>query len=96
MKSIISDKKECYFCHSQNWIEEHHIFGGAMRKKSEKYGLKVYLCHFCHNEPPNGIHHNAGRNLHLKQLGQRAFKKTYPDKDFRAEFYKNYLEENHD
>lgn len=30
-------------CGSTKWIERHHIFGGALRKKSEKYGLVVDL-----------------------------------------------------
>lgn len=34
----------CWLCGRWGWLEEHHIFGGANRKKSEKYGLKVGLC----------------------------------------------------
>ena len=30
----------CWLCGRWGWLEEHHIFGGANRKKSEKYGLK--------------------------------------------------------
>ena len=91
MDSIISKEKRCYLCGSENWIESHHIFGAADRKKSEKYGLKVYLCHYCHNEPPNGVHHNAGNNRLLKQIGQRAFMLKYPNLDFMAIFGRNYL-----
>ena len=57
MKSIIQSERECFICGSP-YVEEHHIFGGAYRKKSEQYGLKVFLCHCDHNEPPNGVHHN--------------------------------------
>lgn len=91
MKSIISEDKCCYICGSTHWLEKHHIFGAANRKKSEKYGLTVYLCHNCHNEPPNGVHHNAEKNNWLKQQGQKAFMEKYPHKDFMAEFGKNYL-----
>jgi len=91
MKSIITDEKKCFFCGSYRRIEEHHIFGAANRKNSEKYGLKVPLCHYCHNEPPNGVHHNRERNLTLKRLGQRAFNMTYPELDFMKIFGRNYL-----
>ena len=41
------DERVCWLCGRNgngDPLECHHIFGGAMRKKSEKYGLKVYLC----------------------------------------------------
>jgi hypothetical protein len=91
MTSIVWNEKKCFLCGSSQWLEKHHIFGGANRKKSEKYGLTVYLCHYCHNEPPNGVHHNASNMLLLKKIGQDAFQKHFPDKDFLKEFGKNYL-----
>ena len=39
---------ECWLCGrngSVDPLDKHHIFGGPYRKKSEKYGLVVYLCH---------------------------------------------------
>lgn len=92
MKSIIQKEKECYFCHTTYWLEEHHIFGAANRKKSEKYGLKVWLCHNDHNEPPLGVHHNKERMQKLHEIGQESFIKEYPDKDFLKEFGRNYLD----
>jgi hypothetical protein len=90
MKSIIQSERECFICGSP-YVEEHHIFGGAYRKKSEQYGLKVFLCHCDHNEPPNGVHHNKSTMQYFHELGQKAFEKHYPDKDFRKEFGRNYL-----
>lgn len=80
-------------CGSTQWIERHHIFGGALRKKSEKYGLVVDLCHYCHNESPNGVHFNKDKMLKLKQYGQlKAMRENgWSVEDFRKEFYKNYL-----
>ena len=80
-------------CGSTVWIEKHHIFGGALRKKSEKYGLVVDLCHYCHNESPNGVHFNKGRMLELHQYGQRKAmaENNWTIEEFRKEFYKNYL-----
>ena len=90
INSIVWNEKKCFLCGSSQWLEKHHIFGGANRKKSDKYGIWVYLCHYCHNEPPNGVHYNAANMLLLKKIGQDAFQKTYPDKDFLREFGKNY------
>lgn len=93
-KSILQvDTHSCFLCGSHNWIEEHHVFGGANRKLSEKYGLKVYLCHWCHNEPPNGVHHNAEAAQKVKAYAQRKAMYHYgwTEDDFRRIFGKNYL-----
>lgn len=88
-------ERSCKLCGSHTCIERHHVFGGANRKKSEKYGLVVDLCHNCHNEPPYGVHHNKDLMLVLKQFGQRKvmLKQGWSKEDFIREFGKNYLEE---
>ena len=95
MKSILQkDKTRCYICGSSQWLEEHHIFGGnPNRKLSEKYGLKVHLCHYCHNEPPEGIHHNADNNRLLKANAQKEAMLHYgwSIDDFRRIYGKSYL-----
>ena len=91
MHSIISNEKKCFMCGSTKWLECHHIFGGANRKKSDKYGLVVYLCKWCHNEPPDGVHHNRDNMDWLRQIGQRRFNDVYPELNFRELFGKNYL-----
>ena len=91
-KSIIQKDKVCYICGTTASLEEHHIFVSS--NKSEKYGLKVYLCHKHHNEniPGDpGVHHSKALSVWLKQIGQRAFMGMYPEKDFLAEFGRNYL-----
>lgn len=92
-KSIISEEKRCYMCGSMRWLECHHIFEGYNRKKSEQYGLKVYLCHYCHNEPPNGVHHNKDNMLKLKRIAQEKAMKHYgwTVEQFREIFGKSYL-----
>lgn len=92
-KSIIQSDKQCYICGSNQWLEEHHCYGGANRKLSEKYGLKVWLCHYCHNEPPNGIHHNAEHNRLLKAQVQKLAMIHYKWslEDFRRLFGKSYI-----
>lgn len=83
----------CFLCGKYGPLEEHHVFGGATRKKSEKYGLVVDLCHACHNEPPRGAHHNKDTALYLHQWGQRKamLEQGWSTHDFIREFGKNYL-----
>ena len=93
-KSIMQvDNHSCCICGGHSWIEEHHVFGGANRKLSEKYGLKVYLCHWCHNEPPNGVHHNSENRQTLQRRAQENAMNHYgwTEDDFRRIFGKNYL-----
>lgn len=100
MKSIIqADKEHCFMCgknaHADYFgIEEHHVFSGTgIRPLSEKYGLKVYLCHHCHNEPPNGVHHNRERRLLLQKVVQKRAMKYYgwTTEQFIEIFRKNYI-----
>ena len=90
---IAGDTEGCYFCGSYRMIEWHHVFGASNRKKSTQYGLVVPLCRNCHNEPPNGVHHNASTNHWLKATVQRKAMDYYKwDVDtFRNIFGKNYL-----
>lgn len=83
----------CFLCGKYGQLERHHIFGGALRKKSEHYKLVVNLCHYCHNEPPNGVHFNKDKMLELHQIGQQKYMAEHNATidDFRREFYKNYL-----
>lgn len=83
----------CLMCGSSRWIERHHIFNGAYRKKSEKYGLVIDLCHYCHNEPPNGVHYNPGNMKKLKRYGQlKAMSENgWTVEEFIKQFGKNYL-----
>ena len=96
MDSIIQkNPSKCFICGSRHWLEWHHIFGGALRSKSERLGLKVRLCHYCHNEPPNGVHQNKEIRQKLQSFAQKKAMKHYgwSVEDFRREFYKNYIKE---
>ena len=94
MKSVLQEKDDrCAICGSRRWLEEHHVFFGPNRKNSEKFGLKVKLCHYCHNEPPHGVHHNRENDLRLKRMAQRKFEETYSREYFMLIFGRNYLGE---
>ena len=76
-KSLLqADTDSCYFC-GRPATEWHHIFNGADKKRSEKYGAMVHLCHMCHNAPPNektnfkgGLHYNYSKWNELKAKAQ--------------------------
>ena len=87
--------KRCFLCGKYGATERHHVFPGGLRKKSEKYGAVVDLCHWCHNEPPNGVHHNRARANLLKQRAQIMLMREqgWTKEDFIREFGKNYLDE---
>jgi hypothetical protein len=100
MESIIQkDRSHCFLCgrnaHADYWgLDEHHVFEGANRKKSEKYGLKVYICHDnCHIFGMNSVHRNAEVDKALKRLVQKKAMEHYgwSTEDFRAIFHKNYV-----
>lgn len=89
----------CYLCNLLGTkqigtlIEEHHVFGGANRRLSEHYGLKVYLCVAHHRIGDEAVHNNSDNMLLLREEGQRAFEEKHPDKNFREIFGRNYLPE---
>ena len=93
MKSIISTEKRCYLCGSPHWIEIHHVYPGFNRSTSDDYGLTVPLCHYCHNEPLNGVHHNKERRQALQASVQKKAMEHYgwTEEDFRTIFHKSYI-----
>lgn len=91
-KSIMQSEKVCYLSGRTDWLEKHHLYQGANRKLSEKYGLWVYLNHYWHNEPPNGVHFNKENMECLHKKGQEAFEKVHGTReDFMRIFGRNYL-----
>lgn len=98
MRSIMQDNPDvCYLCGRLGGfdpLDKHHVFGGALRKKSEKYGLTVYLHHdSCHIFGPRSAHQSGETARYLHQQAQRAAMERYSwtVEDFRREFYKNYF-----
>ena len=93
-KIIMQSQKVCYVCSITQNLEAHHCFGAANRNKSEKYGLKIWLCHNHHNESipvDKGVHFNRYLDLRLKRMAQRQFEHIYGHELFMAEFHKNYI-----
>ncbi|MEG2769321.1 MAG: hypothetical protein RR902_00720 [Oscillospiraceae bacterium] len=87
--------KKCWLCGKNEKLEKHHIFGGAYRKSSEKYGLTVDLCgETCHRTGKQAAHNNKAVELKLKQYGQKKVmtEQNWSVQDFRLKFGKNYLD----
>lgn len=91
-KSVMTDNYEqCFLCGKYGPLEWHHVFGGANRKNSDRFGLVVPLCHACHNEPPDGVHFNREKMDDLRARGQRTFETIWSHDKFIEIFGENYL-----
>ena len=100
MKSIIQTEKECFLCGCRtpsgyyDGLEDHHVFfGTGNRAKSEKLGLKVWLCgETCHRTGKRAAHRNRETDLFIKRHAQQVYESTYGDRaDFIREFGRSYL-----
>ena len=100
MKSVIQKKKECFLCGCctptgfYDGLEDHHVFfGTSNRKKSEKYGLKVWLCgETCHRNGRKAVHRNRETDLFIKTQAQTVYEEMYGSRaDFIREFGRSYL-----
>lgn len=89
--------KQCFLCGRNgngDRLERHHIFGGARRQLSEKYGLTVYLCgDRCHRNGEYSAHRNAQVADYLHRYGQRKAMQEngWTAEQFAEIFGKNYL-----
>lgn len=94
MKSIITDKKECWVCGTTQGLHEHHIYPGYGRRKiSEREGLKLWLCGRHHNLSDEGVHFNPELDKELKILGETIWceKHGKTPEDFIKLMGRNYL-----
>lgn len=91
MKSILQAEKECWYTGETYELHKHHIFGGANRKNSEKYGLWVWLRPDLHNMSDAGVHFDREKDLELKQTAQAAFEQTHSREEFMRIFGRNWL-----
>ncbi len=88
---------KCFLCGRNgrgDRLERHHIYGGARRPLSEKYGLVVYLCgERCHRLGKYSAHQNAEIADYLHKYGQeKAMKENkWTVEQFIEVFGKNYL-----
>ena len=69
-KSLLQEEKACYITGSTSNLHRHHCFGSFNRKKSEKYGMWIYLRSDWHNLSDYGIHFDKELDLRVKRLAQ--------------------------
>ena len=92
-------ERKCWLCGrtgAADPLDEHHIFGGGLRNKSERYGLTVYLCHHrCHQFGKLSAHQNKETAEKLHKYGQiKAMREQgWTVEEFIMEFGKNYLDD---
>ena len=90
---------ECFLCGRNGCadpLDRHHVFGGGLRKKSERYGLVVDLCHHrCHEYGEAAAHQNEQTMDKLHRWGQRKamIEQGWSVDEFVRQFGKNYLSE---
>ena len=93
--SVFTDDMEhCYYTESP-LCERHHIFYGAQKKKSEKYGYIMPLAHHLHKFKKGSVHDspNKGLDLELKRKAYNHFLENHGTQDdFIAEFDRAYEE----
>ena len=103
-KSIVQTQKECYICRylaaQQGYygelpsagLHKHHImFGIANRKKSEHFGLWVYLCVPHHEYGPDAVHSNRDVRIFLCRIGQQVFEQKYSHEKYMQEFGRDWM-----
>lgn len=95
MESIMQNDKVCFLCGrngATDPLESHHVLGASNRKKSEQYGLKVWLCgDRCHRNGPGSVHRNRMVADNLKAAAQKTWEETYgTTNDFIRIFGRNY------
>lgn len=88
---------KCFLCGRNgngDPLERHHIFGGANRNLSEKYGLTVMLCgNRCHRNGEFAAHQCRTTAELLHQYGEKKWMQETGGtiEDFISIFGRNYL-----
>lgn len=91
--------RKCFLCGKNGCgdpLDRHHIFGEANRRKSDKLGLIVDLCHSeCHELGKYAVHNNAETMEKLHKYGQKKAMREqgWTVEEFIIEFGRNYLSE---
>lgn len=93
MKSIMQSNKQCFITGATQGLHKHHIFFGANRSNSEKYGLWVWLKWDYHiaDSPHTTPHNDKNTDDWLKRMAQRKFEESHSRDDFIRIFGRSWL-----
>lgn len=85
---------ECFFTKDPNKenLCIHHIFRGAFRDKSTKYGCWIWLRPEWHNQTNYSVHNDKKLEMKLQAMCQMAFEDKYGHELFMKEFKRDYIE----
>ena len=83
----------CEICEKPGVVETHHVWGGGLRPKAERYGAKARLCVKCHREGKTAVHKSAEKSQQLKAQHQARIMKEqgWDTTRFIWEFGRNYI-----
>lgn len=88
---LTNDMEHCLITGDSN-VAIHHVFNGANRNLSEKYGFLVPLRPDWHNMTSYSVHMDQKFDESLKRKAQWYYEENYGSReDFRREFGKSYL-----
>lgn len=91
MKSILQNKKECFYCGTTANLECHHVvFGSGLRKVSDKLGLKVWLCAE-HHRGSYSPHMRRDFDLRLRRFAQSCYEEKHSRQEWMQRVGRNYL-----
>lgn len=81
----------CLVCFKKTGLQLHHVFyGTANRRKSDKYGMVVWLCRE-HHTGDEGVHHNEYLDNEVKKWAQGQFEQHDSREHFKRIFGKSWL-----
>lgn len=88
-KSVIQSNNDyCYVCGKPQPNDEHHIFNGPNRKKSDQDGMIIYVHRTCHT----WLHNHPISNLTFKRRAQKIWElKNGNREDFIKRYGKSYI-----
>lgn len=86
--SILQSEKRCYITGAEAWLDQHHIYAGSRRKKSDEWGCWCWLRHDIHMD----LHQrDPDLDRRLKRECQEAFEAIHGHEKFMEIFGKSYL-----
>jgi ribosome-binding protein aMBF1 (putative translation factor) len=85
---------KCELCGRETYLEKHHVWGGALQKKSDELGATAYLCLQCHRDGKAAVHKSGEAARVLKAQTQLRImqEQGWTTEQFIFEFGRNYIQ----